>query len=837
MQRHFLYRTILLAVVVCLGLDGYSQQNNLLSVTSKHSPNHFPIITSNSIASLYYDKKDASVVGIAATAFQHDIVQVTGKKIIITNNKTARGPVIIAGTIGKCDWLDQLERDKAIDLSGIKGKWEVFSISNITHKGQQLLIIAGSDRRGTAYGIFHISRTMGVSPFIWWADVVPEKRTQLFVSGSYVCPPPAVKYRGIFINDEDWGLQPWAASMQDPLLKDIGPRTYTRVFELMLRLRANYIWPAMHPCTKAFYYYKDNPKVADQYAIIVGGSHCEPMLRNNVFEWAENFQHEYGQKPGEWRYDLNKNQIYTYWQDRVKEAAGYESIYTVGMRGIHDGSMPGPRDPDEKLKLLSQVISDQREIFSDNLPKPAAEVPQIFVPYKEVLSLYQRGLPLADDITIIWPDDNHGYIRQLPNERERKRSGGHGVYYHLSYWGSPHDYLWLSSISPALVAYEMSKAYYHGADRLWVFNVGDIKPAELELQFAMDMAWDVYAWPPKRALEYILEWAQSIFGEKYAAEVDAIKKEYYELAHEAKPEHLGLSELDMMQREQRLARYEKLSIRVNRLQTVIPARLRDACFQLLTYPVLGAYLMNKKIVYQEKYKQSIFAGDEKKAVAHRAIAMQAFDSIKLLTKKYNTEIAGGKWNGMMSWQPRELAIFNPPISIDSFKKAATRINTNAPPPPRLELIARINATDYKTANETGDAGIQVIKGLGLNGKGITVLPKTGDKWPQQPVNNTLFTTYETRLQPGSYVIRVRCLPLFAPASDKKLQYTIIINDKTDTVNVHSDAETATWKKNVIRGYSMGETRYDLHEETTVLIKLYINSTALVINDIEILEYR
>jgi hypothetical protein len=287
------------------------------------------------------------------------------------------------------------------------------------------LVIAGSDRRGTAYGIFHLSRLMGVSPFVWWADVFAckEKSSYMF-QVPYISKEPSVQYRGIFINDEDWGLQPWAAKNMDTDIKDIGPKTYAKVFELLLRLKANYIWPAMHPCTRAFYYYKQNPKVADDYAIVVGSSHAEPMLRNNVFEWAVNFENEYGKKSGEWRYDTNKDIVYNYWNDRVKQATNYESVFTVGMRGVHDSGMPGPKDADEKLKLLEQIITDQRQMLQNNFKKQPDKLPQIFVPYKEVLSLYRRGMKLPDDITIIWPDDNHGYIRQLPNEAEQKRSGG-----------------------------------------------------------------------------------------------------------------------------------------------------------------------------------------------------------------------------------------------------------------------------------------------------------------------------------------------------------------------------------------------------------------------------
>ena len=290
--------------------------------------------------------------------------------------------------------------------------------------------------QGAAFGVFELSKRIGVSPWYWWADVQPEKRDNLFVRGGTIIDgPPSVKYRGIFLNDEDWGLKPWAAANMDTDIKDIGPKTYAKIFELLLRLKANFIWPAMHPCTKAFYYYKDNPKVADQYAIVVGSSHCEPMLRNNVDEWTDNFQTEYGKKPGPWRYDTNEKEIHRYWDDRAVESAKYESVYTIGMRGIHDGSMPGPKDEGEKIKLLDKVIADQRRILAARLKKPVEEIPQIFCPYKEVLRLYQKGLDLPDDVTNVWADDNHGYIRQLSTPGEQHRSGKSGVYYHLSYWG------------------------------------------------------------------------------------------------------------------------------------------------------------------------------------------------------------------------------------------------------------------------------------------------------------------------------------------------------------------------------------------------------------------
>ncbi|MEY2917482.1 MAG: hypothetical protein RIS73_1196, partial [Bacteroidota bacterium] len=275
---------------------------NNLAITSTAAGNNFPIFSNTITPTFYYDSKDAKVVQIAAEAFANDINLISGKPIKLnTNNTITDEYAIIAGTIGQSKIIDELIKNKLIDVTEIKDKWERFTIqiikgnSNVKSvrlpfRGGGALVITGSDRRGTAFGIFHLSRSMGVSPFVWWADVAPEKKQQLFVSGNYTSPAPSVQYRGIFINDEDWGLQPWAAKNMDTNIKDIGPKTYAKVFELLLRLKANYIWPAMHPCTKAFYYYKQNPKVADDYAIVVGGSHCEPMLRNNVCEWAETYE-------------------------------------------------------------------------------------------------------------------------------------------------------------------------------------------------------------------------------------------------------------------------------------------------------------------------------------------------------------------------------------------------------------------------------------------------------------------------------------------------------------------------------------------------------------------
>jgi hypothetical protein len=834
MLQRFTGSIYIVLILLFCGQDLLSQAKNSIAVSEQNTVNAFPLFTNTALPIFYYDHKDAKVVQIAAEAFANDINLISGKKIKLhTGNKVTGNYSIIAGTIGQSKLIDELIKSKLINVTIIKSKWECFTIQVIKSKpkvkGSKIppwglggLVIAGSDRRGTAFGIFHLSRLMGISPFVWWADAVPLKKEQLFVSGSYTSATPSIQYRGIFINDEDWGMQPWAAKNIDAGIKDIGPKTYARVFELLLRLKANYIWPAMHPCTKAFYYYKQNPKVADDYAIVVGGSHCEPMLRNNVCEWAETYEEEYKKKPGEWRYDVNKDEIYKYWDDRIKEAVNYESVFTVGMRGVHDGSMPGPKDPNEKVKLLENVITDQREILQNNFKKPATTIPQIFVPYKEVLSLYRRGMKLPDDVTIIWPDDNHGYIRQLPDEAEQKRSGGHGVYYHLSYWGSPHDYLWLSSTSPALIGYEMKKAYDYGAKKLWVFNVGDIKPAELEMQFAMDMACDIKIYNEEDTYSYIENWATELFGASNASMVWMLKDSYYHLAESGKPEHLGMLTFTKKEMEDRIDAYNVLTGLTATCKKRIPVSQQDAFYQLIEYPVISAALMNKKIFYE---RIAAVAFSDKKELEAKEYSMKAkdvFDSIKTMTDYYNTGMAAGKWNGMMSWHPRDLKVFNAPIAFDSIKiKTDSAFNSKETEETKL--------VDTKTAWTLNS--MQVIQNCKLLDRvGISGWALAARSFDSAEA----VISYPVKLAVGKYKVVVKCLPTYAMEKEKQLRYSITLNEEMpQLVNVHAETETEAWKENVIRGYSQGTTQHVVNNDGLTTIKIILKNKNLLISQIEI----
>jgi hypothetical protein len=823
--------TWVLFALACIGW--VRADANSIEVVSERVEDAFALVGPGRAATIYVDPNDAPVVRIAAEAFTVDVERVTGvSPILRVSAGELSEQAVIIGTLGRSVLVDQLVQDGKLAVNSIRGQWETFVIAVVDRPApsvERALVIAGSDRRGTAFGVFELSRMMGVSPWIWWADVPPKHRDALYVTGGATIEgPPSVKYRGIFLNDEDWGLQPWAAKNMDTDIRDIGPKTYARIFELLLRLKANYIWPAMHPCTKAFYYYGDNPKVADRYAIVVGSSHCEPMLRNNVFEWAQNFEHEYNVKPGDWRYDTNRDQIHRYWEDRVRQASSYESVFTIGMRGIHDSGIPGPRALPDKIMLLEQIMADQRGLLGQYFAGPVQDIPQIFCPYKEVLTVYRAGLKLPDDVTIVWADDNHGYIRQLSNADEQKRQGGSGVYYHLSYWGAPHDYLWLSSTSPSLISYEMTKAYRYGASRLWVFNVGDIKPAEMETQFALDLAWNVEAWPPEKAHGYAQVWAAATFGSQFAGPIAEIKKEYYRLAQAAKPEHASSVTFDGGEIAERLRSYRAIVDQAEALGEKIPERLRDAYFELILYPVQGACLMNEKVLCAAESLELAKRGDNA-ALEYARRAQAAFERIQVLTHTYNEEIAGGKWAGMMSWHPRDLDVFKMPRVATAAMIAETGQSATRETSGKV-----IWAADYVRSREAPGTNLQVIDGLGRNGRGLALMPFTVSPVSPADVRNAAFVEYDVGLSAGARQITIKCLPTHPIHESWGLRYAVSVNgDSPQIVDIQASTEDRAWRTNVLRGYSQGQTVHDVSVAGKTVIRIYLLDPGLVLNAIEV----
>ncbi len=463
-------------------------------------------------AVISHDGKESVPVCKAIGALRADIGKVTGTYPEIKVGK-AKGPRIIIGTYGESKQIAALVKAGELKEADLKDRWESYVIT-VTKDKNPCLVIAGSDRRGTVYGIYEISKQIGVSPWYWWADVPVRHNEDATVDYDYyMSGEPSVKYRGVFINDEDWGLKPWASHNYEKELGDIGPRTYARVCELLLRLKGNMLAPAMHSCTGAFYSHPESKFVADSFGIIITTSHCEPLLLNNAAksEWDS-------KRDGEWNYKTNKSTIIGKWEARLGEAARFENIYTLAMRGVHDEGMRGNLPMGERVRLIRQVIGDQREMIARHTGKSIADVPQIFVPYKETMDIYENGLRVPDDVTFVWVDDNYGYMKRVSDENEKKRGGRAGVYYHLSYLGAPHDYLWLNTTAPVLMYEELKKSYDSGADRYWLLNVGDIKPMEMGIQTFFDMAWNFSSFNIVNVNNHQAEMLAGIFGSKYKDE-------------------------------------------------------------------------------------------------------------------------------------------------------------------------------------------------------------------------------------------------------------------------------------------------------------------------------
>ncbi len=622
----------------------------------------FTLASPRQTAAILYDASDAAVVKRAAELFAADVEAVTGRRPQVTSATGETGPAVIVGTVGGSALIRRLSEAGKIDTAPLEGAWERYLIQTVANPLpgiRKALVIAGSDRRGAAYGLFTLSELIGVSPWYWWADVPVKKHAALHVDA----PPtysqtPSVRYRGIFLNDEDWGLTPWASQTFEPERGNIGPRTYAKVCELLLRLKANYLAPAMHPVSTSFNQIPENKLVADTFAIVMGSTHCEPLLLNTASEWDT-------QTMGPWNYDKNKEGINRVLTQRVRENSPYENVYTLALRGLHDGAMSTTLPMHEKVRMLQQALLDQRRILAENIDRPVETVPQAFTPYKEVLEIYSNGLELPDDITIVWPDDNYGYMKRLSGVREQRRTGRSGVYYHVSYLGVPHSYLWFSTTPPSLMYEELRKAYDTTADRLWLVNCGDLKGSEMQVSLFLDMAWDIGRFTADNVVTYPARWLAGIFGEAYYDRLEAMTREHLRLAFPRKPEYMGwgyhwnrfdhnceqLTDTDFSftnydEAQRRLEAYRQLGARAEALLHEIGDEARPAFYQLVYYPLRGAELMNRMTLGGQRNRW--YARQGRAATnAVRDEVQRCYDSLQVITRGYNS-LLGGKWNHMMS---------------------------------------------------------------------------------------------------------------------------------------------------------------------------------------------
>ncbi|MEI6949071.1 glycosyl hydrolase 115 family protein [Paraflavisolibacter sp. H34] len=648
-------RQILLTVVTVFAWTLLTGAQEPSIISNQKSTGAFPVVSQRKVATLVTDTADFAVVRQAAADLENDLFAISGVRPK-QEHRIGVSPAIVMGTLGKSRVVDAIVKAGKVDVSGLKGQWEKFIIQAVPgNKGIQALVVIGSDRRGTAYGIYELSKQLGVSPWYWWADVPVTKSNSLFVkAGACVFGPPSVQYRGIFINDEERGLGPWARKVFEPETKAMGPKTYAKIYELMLRLKANIMWPGMKG-PESFYSVKGNKEMADQYAIIIGTSHHEPLLVNSSLEWNE-------KRDGRWQYDKNAEAMKKVMEHRVKEAAPYENMYTIGLRGHSDLGMEAEGGIDERVALMHTIFKDQRELLQKYIPKKVEQIPQAFTAYKEVLELLNNGLQVPEDAILVWPDDNYGYLHQLNSDIQKRRQGRSGVYYHLNYVGRPLSTMWLSAPSPELIRKELNKAYGNGANRFWMFNVGDIKPYEFLTSFCLEMAWRFSYNDTAYTQKYLHKWLDGVFGPQLAPQLRPLLNDYYGAAFERKPEFMGwergepntpvtnteysLSHYGEAQR--RLASLDRMATRAKELAKAVPEALQPVFFQTVYYPVLCADLTNKKTLYAQMNRTYAL---QQRASARRyaQLSQQAFDSINLLTKQFG-EMLGGKWKNIMQLQ-------------------------------------------------------------------------------------------------------------------------------------------------------------------------------------------
>jgi hypothetical protein len=778
---------------------------------------------------------DADAVKLAAGAFAEDVARVSGVKPEVGGSLPAASKgmqdVVVIGTVGHSAVIDRLRSEGKLDTTAIEGKWEssVTTVVDAPFAGvRRALVIAGSDRRGTAFAVFAVSRKMGVSPWEWWADVPVVRRSEVTVEAkTVVVGEPTVRYRGIFLNDEDWGLRPWAAKKMDLKVGNIGPRTYERVFELLLRLRANVLWPAMHPGTRAFNTGTEDAELADRWGIVMGSSHSEALLRNNVGEWDE-------KRDGPWNYQLNRAAIDKYWNQRLVENGKYENVYTVGMRGVHDTGLEATGSAEVKARLVEEVMASQRKMLAGHVNQDLAKVPQIIWLYKESLDLYRAGMKVPDDVTLGWTDDNFGYIRQLPDAEERRRAGGSGIYYHVSYWGRPHDYLWLSSTPPALIREELTKAYDHGARRLWVLNVGDLKPAEADIDYFMQLAWAEPKMAEESQKEFLQQWFTEQFGASQSAGMERVMEEYYRLNFIRKPEFMGFNGYDDGvkrtefnplawgdQNRERMSEWMTVAKQAEAIGTKMPPNAKAAYFELVGYPVEAAAEQNAKFLWTDRSFLDAAQGRDAEVKTDAAEAHAAYDKIGALTAEYNGML-GGKWDGMMSDMPRERHVFEmPKTAADGGKLAALPAswmvgakNEAAGGEGFVEedRTVSMNAAHY-TGRQDGDGSAWVVMPeLGISVGGSVELARPGRlesaNWVKggTPSKEDAWLEYGfTTKTEGEAMLELHLLPTFPVDSEHKLAFAVEIDggaaQKLDASGLgewKEDGAAPTWAENVLR---------------------------------------
>ncbi|RKD92376.1 S-layer family protein [Mangrovibacterium diazotrophicum] len=737
-------------------------------------------------ASIVLGENDYEGVKYVANLFGEDLKRIglAEPKLIIGDIPTEKN-IVLVGTVGQNTLLDELEESGKLDLSDLRGQWEkslVQVVENPFPGVDKALVLAGSDKRGTIYAMLNLSRAMGVSPWYWWADVPVDQHSVISIkAGRFVTDSPKVQYRGIFLNDEEPALGGWVREN----FGDFNAKFYSHVFELILRLRGNYLWPAMWG--KAFF--DDDPengRLADELGIVIGTSHHEPLGRAHD-EWRR-----YGSGP--WDYSKNAKVLTDFWTKGMERMKDYETIVTVGMRGDGDEAM----SEGTNIALLEQIVRDQRKIINKVTGKKAEETPQMWALYKEVQDYYDKGMRVPDDVTLLLCDDNWGDMRKLPNIDAPKHPGGYGMYYHFDYVGGPRNYKWMNVSQIQRVWEQLNLTYSHGVDRVWIVNVGDLKPMEYPISFFLDMAWNPEQFNAQNLFQHTVDWCAEQFGEAYAEDAARIIDLYTKYNHRVTPELLDENtfSLENYNEFERVRNdYRDLAVDALRLYNLIPNAYKDAFDQLVLFPT-NACSNLYEMYYAVAKNHQLAAANNPEANDWADEVQQCFDRDSLLTVHYNQQIAGGKWNHQMDqirigytyWQQPEVRKMP-----EVFRVEVPEISNSEKVFVEADGYISIEASNFQQSRGSDKIHWEVIPGLGKTGSGITTFPQ--NEYPAE--TDSIYLEYAIQFSTtGAFEVHALLSPTLNFNANKGLRYAISIDGGTEQVvnmNEHYRGELGQWQ--------------------------------------------
>jgi hypothetical protein len=788
-------------------------------ISAKKASGSFPLVAGGQAAPLYMSGDEWAGVQRAARDVQADIKRVTGREPQLLTDAPAatQQPVVLVGTIGHSALIDKLVQSGKLDVSNLAGRWETFvvqAIDNPLPGVKQALVVAGSDKRGTIYGLYDLSEQMGVSPWYWWADVPTKPQKNLYVAaGRHTLGSPKVKYRGIFLNDEAPALTGWAKEK----FGGINSKMYEHVFELILRLKGNYLWPAMWG--NAFNDDdKRSPELADTYGIVMGTSHHEPMQRAQQ-EWKR-----YGK--GAWNYQTNAPVLQEFWRQGIRNIGTHESIVTMAMRGDGDE----PMSEGSNIALLEKIVADQRQILAEETHKPADQTPQLWALYKEVQEYYDKGMRVPDDMTLLLCDDNWGNLRKLPKLGDAPRRGGYGIYYHFDYVGGPRSYRWLNTNPLPRVWEQMHLAYEHGVNQIWIVNVGDLKPMELPISFFLDYAWNPEALPADGVAAYTQRWAAQQFGDKYAVDIADILAKYAKYNGRRKPELLSPTTYSLATGEwaQVVAEYNQLLTRAEAIKQKLPAADRDAFYELVLHPVQACANLNE-LYYTVALNQEAAKTNQLNTTELAEKAKTLFAKDAEIKQRYHA-VAGGKWNHMMdqmhigytSWHDERADIMPAVVTLPA---GTTPTSVPAPAAAPSAPYASLDAENYTQAVNAGPITWQRLPDLGRTAGAVTALP-TNVAPTEAPGGSSPHLEYRINLpQAGPVTVSTYLAPTLDFTNTTGLRYAVSIDDEApQIINMHTGMKSGegnmVWERAVATSIILKTSQHNVAAAGSHVLKFW-----------------